>query len=451
LCVNFDEPAKEVQGFDETMTENKGSSELLDQHSKVVLVVDSIPNMGFGGGDVTSYAIAHSLIELNYNLVILVIKDASFLSKETLDVYTKLLEQNGAEVVFLKPQISDETPECYKKAGLSLTRAVEIWANYEKPDLMIAYHWDAAYAISMVQDCKKIALVGDPIHLPTIFRNRYNQKGYFGFNYRGFRRIPEQISKAFKKYKQANLQISVQTRAMVSILDNCDCSGAFAAHHARWLDRRTQNGCSYFRTPVKSEVVAENLKYHKDAIFRILLIGHLKGTATIYGLRLFFGETLPTLLKEIKHQALEVRVVGGFFDSLPDDLKKQMLSYDCVKIMGQVVPADQEFLNSDLVVVPTPIKLGIRVRIITAFSFGCAVVTHISNKAGIPELVHKQNCMLSTNGRNMAKDIATVMRSHDLKQKIGLNAFQLFEEKFSVDAFKEQIGAVTRKLICPSK
>ena len=98
----------------------------------------------------------------------------------------------------------------------------------------------------------------------------------------------------------------------------------------------------------------------------------------------------------------EVHIVGGFFETLPVKLKLSLTKSN-IFIKGQVNPINDEINSADIFLVPTPIELGIRVRIITGFSFGSLIVAHTANKAGIPELEHGHNCLLSDNPKGLAQ------------------------------------------------
>ena len=113
--------------------------------------------------------------------------------------------------------------------------------------------------------------------------------------------------------------------------------------------------------------------------------------------------------------------------------------YKNLQFVGKVEPPDKEFLNCDILLTPNTIDLGIRVRILTAFGFRCPVVTHKSNKKGIPELKNKFNSLISDNSEGIAKDIVKLIKNKKFKNYIGRNGRKTFEKFFSHKIFSQNI------------
>ena len=86
--------------------------------------------------------------------------------------------------------------------------------------------------------------------------------------------------------------------------------------------------------------------------------------------------------------------------------------------MGNIDNLAQQYEDSDLLLVPTPITLGIRVRILTAMMYGKLIVAHTSNKQGIPELINQQNCLLGRSGKELSEQIIKVYKSRNGFNKI---------------------------------
>jgi glycosyltransferase involved in cell wall biosynthesis len=102
-----------------------------------------------------------------------------------------------------------------------------------------------------------------------------------------------------------------------------------------------------------------------------------------------------------------------------------------VTLVGHQDDATDEFLAADVLVVPTPIKLGTRVRIATAFSYGCPVVAHEANRLGMPELVHGENIVLGKTGSGLADGIIGLVRDRDLQRQLEEHGRATFERRFS--------------------
>ena len=127
----------------------------------------------------------------------------------------------------------------------------------------------------------------------------------------------------------------------------------------------------------------------------------------------------------------EFHLVGGFFDTMPMPLQDRLKQFK-VKIRGQISPPDDEFFSSHVVLVPTPIELGIRVRIVTAFSFGSCVVAHVANKRGIPELEDSKNCLLGNSGEELAQACRRALVDTELRHMLEAGARNTYESSFSL-------------------
>ena len=111
-----------------------------------------------------------------------------------------------------------------------------------------------------------------------------------------------------------------------------------------------------------------------------------------------------------------------------------------VRIWGQVVPPDHFFISTDIVLVPTPIELGIRVRILTAFAFKCCVVAHSSNQLGIPEMRHMDNAILGSSGTALVDLIAGIAFNKKHRNSIAVRARRTYLSTFSIDSAGQELN-----------
>src|SRR5262249_47376713 len=129
-------------------------------------------------------------------------------------------------------------------------------------------------------------------------------------------------------------------RLMRAMLGACTSSGAFAAHHAGWLARVGVPQCQYYRTPVVDDAGPQwqdqRRRLANKAVPRLLLIGHLRGIATLSGLYLFFEEALPHLERLLGRDGFEIHVVGGYD---PPARLRRALDHPSVRLRGQIEPA----------------------------------------------------------------------------------------------------------------
>lgn len=392
--------------------------------ARVFGIFESLPSLGHGGGGVTSYAIVRSLQREGHQVAAFVLPTAprgGTLSNDEADL--RMLRDKGVEVLWpviaAPPQPLDQAKMgAYVQAESRrlLTEACRAFGG----EAAFAYHWPAVKAMVEARlGLPTVGLVGDPYHLPILIRRRFNARYASDEERAGLELSPAQ--------EEAYIQQAL--RDQIAALNACDAAGAFAAHHAAML---AENGarCRYVRTPVPDPLKNGRPPVDHPARFKIMHIGHLRGIATLTGVELLAKQVLPDLTRRLTPDGFELHVVGGYHETLPADLK-QALSHPAVVFRGQISPPDDEFLSSHVLIVPTPVDLGIRVRILTAFSYGCAVVAHAANAQGIPELEHGVNCLLAEDGATLAKHCAELAENPELRRKIAEGGRATFERCFS--------------------
>jgi glycosyltransferase involved in cell wall biosynthesis len=400
----------------------------------IAFVVGGLPGPAYHGGAVTCWAIIKTAINQGHKLTIVSLFDNSssnpYLASKEQQI--KILHDIGAGVEImdfesknLKRDKSFAEKICarfYPKledifSFANLQNEGETRLKKINPDVIFCYHFDVLSAVYKTKSAPIMAGVGDLWHLPSYFRLQLQKKT-----------IKKII--VYKIFERASIKY------MVEMLKPCAKKGAFAAHYAEWLKK--QKGLEstlYLRTPAHDPVgdkwleLRNSYKEKRESKkCKILMIGDIGTTSTSSGIKEFLNKTIPILEKQIGATGFEIHMVGGGTPSadIAYDLNK---SY--IKIRGRISPADGEFLSSDALLVPTPITLGIRVRIISAFSFGCPVVAHKANAAGIPELSHENNSLLADSGEGLGKELVRLLKDSDLKRKLEENGRLTYEKYFS--------------------
>ena len=247
-----------------------------------------------------------------------------------------------------------------------------------------------------------VALMSDPPGLSRSIRRRYEALPWGPDPRRTVVRLRE---KAYLRKVDARL---------LELLRRFPSVGMFGAHHAEWA---LSNGVSAWYAP--SPIVdlggpdweRRRAETTRSGVPRILMIGHLRGIATISGLQVFAESILPALTRELGPDGFEVHVVGGYD---PPAAAGNAFDHPAVVRRGQIEPPDDEFLAADVLLVPTPLTTGPRSRIITGMTFGSCVVAHEANRLGIPELRHGENALLAADGPGLADgDARRARRSGD--------------------------------------
>ncbi|MGH3103388.1 MAG: glycosyltransferase family 4 protein, partial [Gaiellaceae bacterium] len=205
-------------------------------------------------------------------------------------------------------------------------------------------------------------------------------------------------------------------------------------------------GCRYLRTPVP-DPVGPDWRAERDRVAavkpRILLVGHLKGVVTLEGLRTFAREILPRLERALGPDGFEVRVAGGY-DAPPELLR--LLDRPSVRLLGHVEGAEEEFKSAHVLLVPNSISLGVRVRVVTAFSFGTAVVSHEANARGIPELDHGTNALIGRSGKALADEVLRAVADGGLRRRIEAGARDTYERLFAPEVSVGEIAETLARI-----
>lgn len=299
------------------------------------------------------------------------------------------------------------------------------------PDVMFIWgNWPALAAVYGLQIAPKFAFMGDPPHLPDYYRSR-----------------PPFVS------KQPGLSFKLWTfnlaRMTIRLLAECESVAVTAAHHAEWFRKNGLPHCKHLPNIIPDWGGADwqerRQRQPLNDRFKIMLVGHLQTTANSSGLYLFANDTLPVLERELGN-SFEVHIFGK--GTVPPELVSK-LNRPSVHLRGFVDDIVSELLSSDILLVPTPIKLGIRVRIPYAWSVGCCVIAHQANASGLPEMKHGQNALLAPTGETLALEIVRTFNDKDLRWRLGLEGRRTYESFFSYEVtsrkFLNELANVARK------
>ncbi len=398
---------------------------------KIVVALAGLPSLGNHGGAQTCYGIIQSL-KNKYDVHVISLyeysnqykkdkkKNEEYLKKLNINVtyinIEKDLKKNFFQkFIILKDFFFPKLENYYK------------WAKYEhkmetilekiNPKLVICYHYEPLVALYK-KNYRIFVMFGDP-----------TQKVIEQFFFK-------KISKNFILnliYKlQLGIILSILNRLYKEITKNSEKVFFFASHYVKWSKLIGVNS-SYIRTPLYDNF---NKIRGKTKKFSILMIGDLSGTVTKSGLDFFFKKIYPKLLMKIGQKNFEVNIVGRNYKNY----KKKYSEYININFLGRVEPADKFFLNSDLILTPNTIDLGIRVRLITALGYGCPIVTHSSNKKGIPEIQNNFNALVANSSEGITNHILKLYKDKFLKKKLITNGKKTFKKNFSHEVFYKNIG-----------
>lgn len=390
------------------------------------IVAGGVPNPTTGGGALTQWTVIRQLVEAGHEVTVYALVEPGFVDWTGTTAEERLgrLEALGARVEPLAATL-DPIPRgsgAMRLRRLWRPRPEELYPDLRHADAVRAriergghdaawvYHFEALAASRALRGVvPRFAAVGDPSHLPLLYHWKIRAR----LSPAGLRRL-------------VRLQAVLRTQPVLmrSLLRECEAAGAFAAHHAARL------GVEYLRTPVPDDAgpgwrEARERRREKRRP-TILLLGHLAGAVTIDGLRVF-ARALPALERELGPDGFEVRVVGGH--EPPAELEETFARPSVVRV-GHVEDPREELEAADVLLVPTSIPLGIRVRVVTGWSFGTCVVSHSANALGIPELAHERNGLLAEGPAQLAEQTLRAVRDLELRRRLEAGGRETYERDF---------------------
>lgn len=401
---------------------------------RIAFVVESVPNLHGGGGGVTAYAMMLGLLENFHCITVFTltpfdehnIKHKQHLENLGVTVVSCFDEDTLKKPLLRKlrmllfPSIEDVIP------SIAISAYLAERIDRQNYDAVIGYHWESLGAMVKIQS-KKIGIVGDPINLSW----RYRRTTYAHLD------DQQTIKSMFFNFLHSFTLEKAQKNAMIYLLNKMDYTGAFAAHHAAELEELAGKVCNYMKTPVPR---VERKVYEKPLKFKILLLGHLYGISTLSGIELYLDEIHPYLNNLIGEPNFDVDIVGGNYNTLPQRLKNIIEREKNIHIRGHIVPPDEVICTAHILLVPTPIELGIRVRIITGMQYGAFVVAHAANKKGIPEMIDEENAIIGKDAVELSEQIQAIYENYEKYREIPKTAYKTYEENFTPSMFFKQLS-----------
>jgi glycosyltransferase involved in cell wall biosynthesis len=417
-----------------------------------MVVSGGVPNPAASGGALTAWTVMTHLLGEGHEVAVCALRDPEHYepTDTSEERRTEAVRARGADVVQL---VSESTAYFRSRPRGPAARLGRAWRPRDEElyphivdqeavretvaelgaEAAFVYHFEAL-AASRSLELPRLAAVGDPPHLSALYRFRDE--------------LPH--PRALRRLVRLQAQIRHQPRLLVRFLNECEARGAFAAHHAAWLRAKGAKECDYLRTPISDP--DEHTRIPTDRP-RVLLVGHLKGIVTLDGMRIFAREVLPRLEAELGADAFEVRIMGGY--EPPRELAA-VLDRPAVRFLGHVEEAADEFRSATVMLVPNSIPLGVRVRILTGFSYGTCVVSHQANTQGIPELAHDSNVLLGRSGAELADAVIAAIADSELRGRLEAGGRRTYEQFFAPPVAAARIGAVleqigTRRSVAPAR
>ena len=223
----------------------------------------------------------------------------------------------------------------------------------------------------------------------------------------------------------------------IPILKKMDLTISHSHDTSLIYKRKLGTNVGYFPNPLEVVEPLERVEQN-DAPPTFMLSGAVNSTVSYTGLKFFLDEVLPHLRQELENDEIQIKITGG--GRLSKDLYP-LRDIPNVHLMGYLSHEDllKEYQIAKALIVPTPIKMGFRTRIMDAFRRGVPTIVHSANQAGFRELEHNKNCLMVSNGRDMAELIKQTAKGATNTGPIAQQALEEFQTRYSVGHFVDYI------------
>ena len=339
-------------------------------------------------------------------------------------------ESNLFDIFKKKPFYFFNPPLDLLLPALKVEKSVKEFLRNKNVDFVFAYDWHVAPCVMNLK-IKKILIVGDLLHYP-------HQVGLLNPKKLGRKR-----NVTFRSLLKTigSLWVIVHLKKIqIKIMNKFDNGGSFGFWDANWLKSKGVRFSKYYKTPYfdtslirkKNE---ESLSIKKK--FKILTgLGRLHATATGAGLQYLHKYILPILKNKLNENDYEVHILG---DGYLNFYTKNILKYKNVFLRGYVKDLHQEIESSDAFLLPTPIFLGYRCRLINSACLSQCMILHKYDVINQPEFIHEKNCMIGDTPESIVENLLRVLNNPNLKKLIKKNARQMYIENFEPGVAMKEI------------
>lgn len=311
--------------------------------------------------------------------------------------------------------------EVSSESVAALDRALQSF----RPDLVLGYGLDAVRLVRETNFDGPVGIMSiDLEYLPNLYRHIYNLR--FG--------RPKQKLKSFLLTPKVLFTALRIRHQVLRDYQNADVVINHAANHASWHRRHHHRPTIYTPNPLSSLFDSRPPFVANAGPPRFILVGGIGGISTLTGLAWFARRVYPLLEPAIMAGDIEIHLIGR--GELEPSLDKSMPHL--VK-RGYVDDLADEMRSVTAVLVPTPIALGFRTRIVDAFRHGITVVAHEANAAGMPELVHGHNALVASDPETFSQAILQLARTPEDAAGLGRAAFEQFQTELNSTAIARRI------------
>ena len=221
-------------------------------------------------------------------------------------------------------------------------------------------------------------------------------------------------------------------KKLIRLYKKIDFKAHVSFDYYNFLKKQGIKDIKYYDHPIedlKEEIIVrrdKKINLINSGKFKIILTGKL-GTITYLQYNFLQNKILGEIEKNkfVKNR-IELRLIGA--DKIVDF--NELYSKPYVNHCGYVENFEDELINSDIYLSPSPKALGSRSRLNEGMAYGCCIITSIFDKNADPNLQANYNCLIAENPRDYVDKIEMIIKNPELKSKISRNAIKTYENKF---------------------
>ncbi len=189
----------------------------------------------------------------------------------------------------------------------------------------------------------------------------------------------------------------------------------------------------YFR-PVEHEVTG----------CRLVFVGAFQHSPNVDAMIYFCHQVLPLIRREIPET--ELAIVG----SHPPPAVLELAAIPGVQVTGWVPDIRPFMASSSVYVVPVRLGVGIRGKILEAWSMKMAVVSTSVGCAGLL-CEHKRNILIADTPAQFASQVVLLLKNPELRRRLGAEGRKTVEQNYSWEQSAAKLDALYRKYLMRHK
>jgi len=307
--------------------------------------------------------------------------------------------------------------------GAQVAERVQSTVDRVCPDILLSL-WsnEALAACHAVKGVPKWIYYGNPDPVPQAAR--LARPDLFGSQKKGF--------SAWIEGTLARMENRAKEVQHLAMIRSCDAvandSTLFAEYYAAHGHKKT----FYLKLwhPARSAPVFGGVSCDTPKI--VASVGHLGATGNTFGLWYLGRELLPFLETRFGKSGLKIAIIGK---GEPVPTVKPLLEHPLIHRLGWVENIEKEICGSALFLILTNATgfLVPNTRILLGWSLGACVLAHANSALSMPEMRHKENCLLAATPQEMAETIAWALDNPDERERIGRAGFELFSDRFHIE------------------